>query len=192
MGVPVQISDGARIADIDPVTHALETISYEHHEIHSGTTYRVDLSEDALGNGNSLTLDFLTPADGRLIHFTSGVATGNIANLTIWEDVEVSSNGNAVTPINANRSVGENSSMQFVFTDSTVVTTNATQLNLRRIGAAAAGNPQAQGTGGVLTAARPELVLKPNTWYSLMITNICGVTQAVWLGADWYEHTSKK
>ena len=201
MSSPVKITDGERTVTIDPTTHALIALDSVHHEIHEGKTYRIDVSNDALGNNASLTIDFLTPATGPLIHFTSGVSTGNVAKLAFYEGVELTSNGTAVTPLNANRSTSRESAMQFAFKDSTLVTTNATELNLRRIGTApgggsggggGTGSPNAQGTGGVLTASRPEFILKPNTWYSLVVTNICGEDQAVWLGVDWYEHISKE
>lgn len=190
MGVPIQISDGERTASIDKHTHALNTIDYAHHEMHAGSTYRASIAGTAVGNGNTLAIEILTPAaGGKQMHFTGAVTTENAADLVFQELIEVSSNGAVITPRNANRNFGDSSTVQAVLQDSTVVTTNAVVLDSRHIGSPSP-SPSRPGIGGD-AASRGEWLLRENTWYQLVLTNTSGSAQDMHMAVEWYEHTPK-
>ena len=190
MASPVQITDGERTITIDKMTHALNTIDYAHHEMHAGSSYRASVAGSAVGNGNSLALEILTPAAGsKQLHLTGEVTTENAADFVFLELVEISANGSAVTPHNANRNFGDGSTVQATLKDSTVVTTNAVTLDSRHIGAAST-SPSRAGLGGGI-ASRGEWILRENTWYQLKLTNISGASQDMHLAVEWYEHTPK-
>ena len=190
MASPVQITDGERTLTIDKITHALNTIDYVHHEMHAGSAYRASIAGTAIGNGNTLALEILTPAaGGKQMHFTGAVTTENAADLVFQELVEISVNGSAITPRNVNRNFGEGSVAQAVLKDSTVVTTNAVVLDSRHIGAAST-SPSRAGVGGG-AESRGEWILRENTWYQLILTNIAGAAQDMHMAVEWYEHTPK-
>jgi len=190
MPMPVKISDGERCVSLDRNTNALNIVNYEHHEIHGGSTYRAGARAESLANNSTLSLEFLTPSNGKQAHMVLTVSTENAADILFLEDVNVTSNGSAVTPRNANRNFGDGSSMQFMFKDSTVTTdANTITLGNRHIGAEGSG-PSRPGSPGD-QASRGEWVLKENTWYQLEMTNVAGATQDIHMGLDWYEHTPK-
>ena len=190
MGLPVQLSDGERVISVDHATNTLMVVEYEHHEIHSGSSYRAGVKNDALGNTNTLSIDFKTPANGKQLHLVLHVTTENAAEVIFYEDVEISSNGSAITPRNANRNFGDGSSTQFMFKDSTLVTTNTTILGDRYIGVEGAKSKDPSYGGEA--SSRHEWVLKEDAWYSVELTSVAGSDQAVWIGLDWYEHTPKR
>ena len=190
MANPVKITDGTRFATIDKVTHALNTIDYAHHEMHAGATYRASIAGTAIGNTNTLSIEILTPAaGGKQMHFTGAVTTENAADLVFQELIEVSANGAALTPRNANRNFGDGSTVQATLKNSTVVTTNAVVLDSRHIGTASP-SPSRPGVGGG-AESRGEWVLRENTWYQLILTNIAGAAQDMHMAVEWYEHTPK-
>jgi len=106
----------------------------------------------------------------------------------VYELSEVT-NGDAVTPRNANRNFADASTMQSTVQDADVVTTNAAIIGLRHIGALGA-KPNDPSFGGGATS-RHEWVLKANTWYTVVLEETAAVTQLMWIGLDWYEHTAK-
>lgn len=59
---------------IDSVTHAINQVSYEHHEIHAGSSFTVDLSTD-LGNGAAMNLQITTPDTTKWAHLVYSVYT---------------------------------------------------------------------------------------------------------------------
>ena len=143
-----------------------------------------------IGNTNTLSIEILTPAaGGKQLHFTGAVTTENAADLVFQELIEVSANGAALTPRNANRNFGDGSTVQATLKNSTVVTTNAVVLDSRHIGTAST-SPSRPGVGGG-AESRGEWILRENTWYQLKLTNISGASQDMHLAVEWYEHTPK-
>ena len=57
MPVPISLSDGVRVARIDPNNNSLQVVDYEHSEIHAGSAYRITFSE-VVGSGNSASLSW--------------------------------------------------------------------------------------------------------------------------------------
>jgi hypothetical protein len=186
MAMPVLISDGERLATIDPVSRSLQSIDHPHHEIHEGVNYRASLTA-SVGSGNSITLTITTPAAPKQCHMLLEVTTGNSANAVVYEATALTANtGNAITPRNANRNYPDNSTATVV-ANATVNTTNRTQLVNTFIGQPGA-NPFQSDLGGQI-ASRHEWVLKPATSYTVQLTETGATTQLMHIGMDWYEHS---
>jgi len=189
MGIPVQISDGDRIASIDKNTNTLQTIAYYHHEIHSGSAYRVWAQESVTANATH-TIALLTPNSTKRIHLESRVSTANSSALYLYEMPNApTANGTPRTPRNANRNYADNSSVQFVFEDSTLNLTANITLAHAHIGSTGA-RPNDPSFGGA-SESRKEWVLKQNTWYALQVTDASESAQEMSIVLDWYEHTPK-
>ena len=130
----------------------------------------------------------LTPSSGgKQCHMTLAVDTANAAEAYFYEDTEATVNGTVVTPLNANRNTGKESATQIVFHGGTIVTTNATTLGHRHLGA----ELKRESFGGT-GATRNEWVLRENTWYTLRVTELSGSDQDMLIQLEWYEHTPKQ
>ena len=87
---------------VDGSTNALAGISYEHHEIHSGSHFYVcgfeTLDEDA-------EADFVveTPNTAKWLHMSFAVTGTSQTELAIYEGATVAADGTLTTPLNNNR-----------------------------------------------------------------------------------------
>jgi hypothetical protein len=185
--MPFQITDGERTVTIDKVSHAINTITYEHHEIHGGGAYRGGYAGVLAGDATK-DVTLLTPSNGKQCHIVIAVDTSNSADAWFYELMEVTSNGTPITPRNANRNIPDESSLQAFFVDGTVVTTNAVILGHRHVGAE--GSRPGTSIGGS-ASVREEWILKENTWYTLRLSDTSSEDQNVLMRLEWYEHTPK-
>lgn len=183
MALPVTITDSSREAVIDHLTNTFGTILYEHHEIHAGCTYRVELA-DEVGDGNSISVSFKTPV-GKQLHIMYAIGTENASIFSLFENVETA-NGSSITARNANRNFPDASETLNLVKDATLTTTNATTLISHNVGYEA-NNPN-KVVNGVLEA-RIEWVLKEDTFYAFELENTSGVANEMIIYLDWYEHT---
>lgn len=93
------IVDNNNVLSLDDATGAMNSITYEHHEIHSGSHYFIcgytTLANDA-------TLDFqLTTADTtKWIHMTFQLEGTQQITIQIYEDANVDADGTPVTAYN--------------------------------------------------------------------------------------------
>jgi len=189
MGIPVQISDGDRIAAIDKNTNTIQTIANYHHEIHSGSAYRVWAQESVTAN-TLHTIALLTPNSTKQMHLQGLASSANSSELFFYELPNApTANGTPLTPRNANRNYADNSSAQFVFEDSTLNLTANIVLAHTHIGSSGL-RPNDPSFGGS-SESRKEWVLKQNTWYALQVTDTSGSAQEISVVLDWYEHTPK-
>ncbi len=69
---------------IDASTEALETINYEHHEIHSGSHYYIE-GHITLANGGVLYTKIETPNTNKWAHFTWKISSNGILESTLYE-----------------------------------------------------------------------------------------------------------
>lgn len=184
--MPVLISDGERTVLIDRSTNGLLVASHGEIAVHYGNTYRVAASLPALADGDTVSIEILTPDSKTEIHWSADVVTTNAATVEGFENVSVTSNGTTLTALNDNRNFPDASAMQIILKDSTVDTSGATQIGKKYIGDNGnRGKGVMSGTAGTVS----EWILKANTWYHFKITNTCGASQAVTLGFNWHEHT---
>lgn len=165
---------------IDASTLALNTVEYEHHEIHSGSFYRAGFQKD-VANGGTAILAITTPNTTKWLHFRAAVDLELEATVKLYENPTSSTGGTAVTPRNANRN-STNTSGATVASDPTVNLTGAVVLGNLILGSG-------RSSGGN-SSAEYEWVLKQNTTYLVHVTNNTANANQINIRCQWYEHTS--
>ena len=70
---------------VDASTHSLQTITYEHHEIHGGSHYFYE-GHETLANAGSYRLKLVTPNTDKLGHMTWTVTSNGITSINFWEN----------------------------------------------------------------------------------------------------------
>ena len=166
---------------MDASTNSLQTIEYEHHEIHSGSSFTTSYVAD-IGNGANLDLLIETPAGTKYAHFVYEVDVEAEAALLIYEAVTATA-GDAVVAYNRNR-VGTPTAATVVVTSTpTSITEGTTIIRSKHMGS---GKTVGGGDRG-----SHEFVLKPSTKYLFRLTNATTGNNFMSVEFDWYEHTDK-
>ena len=169
---------------IDNSTSSIQTIDYEHHEVHAGDHYFV-ISHQDLAINNVLQFTWQMPNTTKWIHWKFQLDT---ESETLWQVYEGGSITNAlaseVTPLNSNRNSGNTSgtAMRYeVHADLASANTDVTPTTLIMSGISGAGK-----SGGNDQLVH-ELVLDQNQLYVLRAT----ATAAGYIdfSMQWYEHT---
>lgn len=95
---------------MDASTHTLQTITYDHHEIHGGVSYQVSISDSNI-NVTPLRIKMVVPAQAARIHaLVYGVSSGD-STFTITENpTGGASGGTTLTAINKRRDSANTSS----------------------------------------------------------------------------------
>lgn len=167
---------------VDPSTQSIQTVAYEHHEIHDGSHYSVFINKDVAIAG-TFTVAFTTPNTTKWIHMLFSVVTEVEADIILYEGITSWTGGSAITPINNNRNSANTSGITDMAQDATI--TLGTPVTIAH---AVTGSGRNYG-GGARNDA--EYVLKQNTKYYLLVTNqTAGATNEVNIGMQWYEHTN--
>ena len=175
-------SDGSNIPlGIDRSTFAIDTIEYEHHEIHSGSFYRAGFQKD-IANNETAIFAITTPDTTKWLHFRPAIDCELEATIMLYENPTSVTGGNALTPRNADRN-SANTSGATVVTDPTINTTGAVVLGNIVLGSK-------KDIGGNSDAAY-EWILKQNETYVIVVTNNSGSANECNIRCQWYEHTSK-
>lgn len=184
---------------VDTSTRALEVIDYAHHEIHSGSTFRVQHNDDAIpatGSGGELVIAFTVPDQSKQPHMVwDFVHEGNMT-MKLLEGVTIATNGTAATIKNSNRNSSNTSVLQGWATGEAVSNTvsvgeesvdsiysGGTVISLKR--SYAAKNAPGEGS------RRAEVILKTNTAYAFVLDNNETSTQGGQIRLEWYEHAEK-
>jgi hypothetical protein len=173
---------------IDSSTHAIETIEYEHHEIHSGSHYFVAGYQD-LGLNDVLDFTWQMPNTTKWIHWTWQISTESETLWQIYEGVTATNPlANVITPYNNNRNSTKTSGTAMRFeVQSSLAVANADTA----VGAAALLESGVSGAGknsGNSTRSN-ELVLDQGVLYCLRATaQAAGNVSFI---MEWYEHTDK-
>jgi len=190
----------ARDLRVDTITHTLQTIDYAHHEIHGGSTFRVQHNDNAIpatATGGELVIAFKTPAGTKLPHMIWAFVHQGDMTMSVLEGVTFNASaGTDRSPKNSRRdsattsillgqasgalvanlvTVGENSA-DAIYSGGTVI-------SLKRNYAA-----KDEAAGG----ARPsEIILKADTTYAFVLDNNETTAQGGQIRLEWYEHTDK-
>ena len=171
---------------IDDSTASIQTIEYEHHEIHSGSHYFVVGYAD-LAINHVLQFTWQMPNTTKWIHWKWSIST---ESETLWQVYEGGSITNAlaneITPLNSNRNSANTSGTTMRYEDHANLAdanTDVTPTTLIQSGISGAGK-----TGGSEEPSH-ELVLDQNALYVLRAT----ATAAGFINfsMEWYEHTDK-
>jgi len=176
-----------RVARIDPSTNSLQTIEYEHHEIHSGSHFFIsDVADIAINT--VFDIQFTTPNTTEWVHFTFKLDCEAETEWYIYENVTIVTPGTGITPLNNNR----NSAHASTATVASISNTSVANANADTTVAAATvlmhGIIGAGRSGGDDQRSR-EIILKQNEDYCFRaIANAAGYVDFT---MDWYEHTDK-
>ena len=166
---------------IDASTNTIQTMSYEHHEIHSGSSFTTSYIAD-IGNGANLDMLIVTPDSLAYAHLLYEIDVQAEAQLYIYENVTATA-GDAVVAYNRNR-VGTPASATVVVTSTpTGITEGSTIIRSRHMGSGKSIGGGDRGTH--------EFILKPNTKYLVRLTNSTSGDNYMSVIFDWYEHTDK-
>ena len=187
-----RVNDNPEWQDLraDASTHTLQIIDYAHHEIHSGSMYRVQHNSASVGAGNSINITFKTGS--KEPHFTFEWIVSAKGTIELIEDPDVTmESGTDVAPKNSNRNSTNTSQLQgcenaawtagYVSTDATVA--NGTTISVKK--AYAAKGDTTQGS------RRSEIILATDTPYTLKYTNNDTSAASCQVRCEWYEHTNR-
>jgi len=167
-------------ANIDGVTHSIQTIDYAHHEIHSGSHYFME-GHVTLGSTDTLYVKLVTPDTTRWSHFLWDISSSFILETNLYEESSGGMTGGAaVTPINNNRNSANTSGM-IITSGVTVATTLGTKISSAKWGSKSIGGGHSRDD---------EVMLKQNTTYLREFISSTN-SNIVSFKASWYEHTSK-
>lgn len=164
---------------MDASTNTLQTIEYEHHEIHEGSHYFI-CNNDTFSNGASSDFALITPNTTNWTHMVFEIEGSFAVNLDIYEDSDFDGDGSAVSSFNNNRNRVNTTGMT-ITRDPTVNSDG----NL--IFSSVKG---ANKVSGIILRSR-EIILKQNTKYIFRITNGSTSNNNISWCAEWYEHTER-
>ena len=184
---------------LDRATNTIQTIEYEHHEIHAGSSFTCHYNNDVTNIGEMTGIAFNTPNTTKWIHITvTAVATGG-AYIAIYEaaDLDVDE-GSQLTIYNRDRNSATTSVVTSI--ETTPVANKATSYTEAQLAGATLstateimrryiGTPGKGGIGGE-TRAVSEWILKQNTQYCFLIYSLTADDATHNLTLDWYEHTN--
>ena len=182
-------ADSVKPLQIDAATHTLQTIDYEHHEIHSESHYFVTGWQD-LSINNVLDFTWQMPDSTTWSHWTWRIST---ESETLWQiyEVAVATNplANAVTPYNNNRNSGNTSvtTMKFELQSDLAAANADTDVSG---GTLIASGISGSGRDGGFVDRSHEVILKQNTLYCLRAT--ASAAGFISFDMQWYEHVNKE
>ena len=173
---------------IDANTETMQTIGYEHHEIHAGSHFMlcnyVDLSINQVYD-----IQITTPNTTKESHLVFGIEVESETIIQLFEGATIATAGSALGVINNNR----NSATVTGMTVNGILNSSTANANADTETASATILEQSivgSGKGSLGSTSREnEIVLKTNSIYSLRFT----ATAAGYINfcLHWYEHTPK-
>lgn len=169
---------------IDASTEAIETIAYEHHEIHSGSHFYI-CDFDDLDTSDTVDFAITTPDTTKWTHIIFEIAGTSKTEFYVYEDATVTG-GTSTVPLNNNRN-SANASGTVLVKNPTVNVLGAEIFSQSR--GRAGTTPNAATSEGIVNRSN-ELVLKQNTTYIFRIVSGDDDNTVSYCG-EWYEHTNK-
>ncbi|MCP4640599.1 MAG: hypothetical protein GY851_09210 [bacterium] len=185
---------------VDNSTLAVNTISYEHHEIHSGSSFVAHYSQAVSDTGDKTIIAFKTPAGTKWCHVTFSASCTAAAAAYILEGPTVTDNEGATLAIyNRNRNSGNASTVldtsqnpdtagsATYFTENTDhQVTGGTKLDEVFLG----GNEGPRSVGGT-SRGDQEWVLDAGVQYAFVVESLDNNDNSHNAEVNWYEHTDK-
>ena len=166
------------LGPVDAVTGAIEVISYEHHEIHSGSHYFVKTVIELSGAGDIEYFMFRTPDTSKRVHAQARIGGNAEFDIEIFEDPTTTADGTPVTTINNERD-SANTSELLAFGAPTV-TADGDRIWYGRIGT---------GRDATVSAATGyEILAATDTDYLFKVTKAASGDGYVDVDFSWYEH----
>ncbi len=182
---------------IDASTNSIQTVGYQHHEVHAGSDYDVTEVFDLTAN-QVLDIRVTTPVGSKWAHMTIDFFTEKSVEWWWYEDVDIETAGTEYTPINHRRDSGENSVITVTYiinadigdanADTDIADPGATTLGHGKTGEA--GAKKDSGSGGGAESREEWILAIAETSWSLRFLDL-GSGGFVAVHLDWYEHTDK-
>jgi hypothetical protein len=173
---------------IDSSTHTLQTIEYEHHEIHEGSHFFVDGVQD-LSINQVLDFTFTTPNTTTWSHLTWKFDTESETAWYIYEGATATNAlANSITPRNNNRNSATTSVNTLKYEVQADLATANADTNVSSATLLQSGISGAGKTVGDDKRER-ELILKQNTIYCMRA--IASTAGYIYFHMGWYEHANK-
>lgn len=168
----------------DAETGAMMSITYEHHEIHSGSHF-YNCGYSTLASGDSLDFQVTTPNTSEWAHMTFQFEGTQQTIIEVFEGASVDADGTPVTAYNNDRNSAHTTSFTLLQEGGTVNTVG-TLIYSQSVGVAGNANKAQQG----FSDRQKELILKQNTTYRFVVTSGGSGNLVAYCG-EWYEHTNK-
>ena len=190
------------LSNVDSATGAVNTIDYEHHEIHSGSSFTQHYTNTTTNDDNHRTgIGFTTADSAKWMHITIEVTATHPAEVFLLEAPTIDADpGTNIAVLNRNRNIINTSSagsLEAVPATDEVTTLNEAQFaaatfsggaELEYMLLAGGGGPKAVGGAG---RGEQEWVLAPKTKYVIYIKNVGANINTHLIHIDWYAHTNK-
>ena len=175
----VRLGDG-----IDRSTGAANTIEYEHHEIHSGSSFTV--ADTVACDTTTVKWQITTPDSMVYAHMIFSLSSTGEATYLVTEGSD-RTDGAALAEMNRRR-VGTPDAATVIVTRTPTGgdTDGAVTLFTKRSGITSVASKNVEGGGA---RSLNEWILKPNTKYVISVTTYAVVYVTCEL--DWYEHTDR-
>ena len=193
-------SDGtAQPIRLDKATDTIQTIEYEHHEIHAGSSFTCHFNNDVTAVGEQTGIAFNTPNTTKWIHLLiTAVATG-AAYIALYEVADLDVNeGTQLTIYNRDRNSGTLSTVTSI--ETVPVANKATSYTETQLAGATLSTATevmrkyigtlGKGSIGGETRALGEFILKQNTQYCVVINSLTADDTVHNITLDFYEHTN--
>lgn len=175
------------VARIDASTSSLQTVTHEHHEIHSGSHYFVRGVQD-LSINNVLGFTWVMPNTTAWVHLTWSIDTESETAWYFYENAVISSAlANTITLYNSNRNSANTSGTTMKYE----LHANLAAANTKTdVSGATLLSSGISGAGKNSGAAKREneMILKQNTIYCMRA--VATAAGFINFEMNWYEHTA--
>lgn len=199
----LDVDGNHRFPSTDNSTFALNTIEYEHHEVHSGSSYHVGYSVVTANSNDDVTaIMFTTPNTTKWIHIIATFNCSNPAEAVILENPTLADAGDGSDKLvlNRNRNSSNTSMVQSLEDTPTVGSvTTMNEAEWTAVGVSGGteleheflqGGDGKKAVGGVSRGTQ-EWVLDQGKTYVFYLQNTGAAENTHSISLDWYEHTDK-
>jgi hypothetical protein len=172
---------------LDKATNSIQTIEYEHHEIHAGSHFFVVGYQD-LTNSQVLDFTWLMPNTTKWTHWVWKIETESETLWQVYEGATATNPlANAITPLNNNRNSAtvSGTTMKYEIQANLAAANGDTDVSAATL---IESGISGAGKSGGDSSREHEVILKQNTLYCLRAT----ATAAGYINFSmyWYEHTN--
>jgi len=167
---------------VDGMTHVLNTIDYEHHEIHEGSHFFV-AGYGTFAADEDIDFQITTPSSQKWAHMTFSFQSTGAVVFSIYEGAVVQA-GTAVTPVNSNRNSKKTSSLTVQYDG--IVDTAGTLIYQQAWGYTSTPSKSEGGISG----RNNEIVLRAGTTYRFLVESD-SAGNIISYNSEWYEHTNR-
>ena len=177
------------VVGVDRTTNVLETIEYEHHEIHSGDHYTVHGFLDIPGANDVLDFTWQMPNTTKWIHWNWSIGFTKGITWYIYEGaVATNALANTITPINSNRNSGNTSGTTMKYEVQADLDTANADTAVGSATIISSGKEGDNRTAGGASRSN-EIIMKQNKLYCIRAIATAAFT--INFDMQWYEHTNK-